>query len=240
MLDIERTWFGLDTPPMKVRVAEAGWAPDEAAAYCRRCGATVGMHEADDTGCGLCRGKKLPWERMVRLGPFTGVLREMILEVKFSRWRRLGDDLGRLLGESLTSILEVEGLAADRTILVPVPISMRRRISRGIDHATVIARGVSAASGLPMARLLQRKHGPAQSRLPASKRAGNVAGVISLREGPDLRDVNVIVIDDVTTTRATLIAACRAVQNGRKAMGDRGEGRILTAVLGVTPERGGG
>jgi predicted amidophosphoribosyltransferase len=121
-------------------------------------------------------------------------------------------------------------------VLVPVPISTARRLSRGIDHAAVIARGAGAVLGVPVVNGLRRKHGPAQSRLPASRRKTNLSGVFSPRSGPDLRDMNVIIVDDVTTTRATLMGACRALIAGRKALGDKAEGRILTAVLGVTPE----
>lgn len=238
-LEIERTWLGLETPPMMTRMMEAGWAPDGPTAYCRRCGATVGMHESDDTGCSHCRGRKFPWERMVRLGEFSGLLREMVLEVKFTRWRRLGDDLGRLLGEALGPVLEAEQLRNDRTVLVPVPISTPRRLRRGIDHAEVIARGAGAVLGVPVVQALRRKHGPALSRLPASRRRANIAGAFSARAGVDLRDVDVIVLDDVTTSRATLTGACRALEGGRKGLGEKAEGRILTAVLGVTPHREG-
>ncbi len=240
LLDIERTWFGLDTPPLRVRMAEAEWAPDGPLGYCRRCGATVGMHEADDTGCGTCRRRKLPWERMVRLGAFSGLLRQMVLEVKFTRWRRLGDDLGRLLGEALAPVIEAEGLVRERTVLVPVPISLPRRLKRGIDHSAVIARGAGAVLGIPVVCALQRRHGPAQSRQPAGRRRGNVAGVMRAKAGAELAGWNVIVVDDVTTSRATLTAACRAIQESRKGLGDKDEGRMWTAVVGVTPEVGRG
>jgi len=239
LLDFERTWLGLTTPPLTDRMAEANWYPDAPHCYCRRCGSTVGPHDADDTGCSVCRGKRMEWNRMVRVGVFEGMLREMILEVKFTRWRRLGHELGGLLGASLVEALEAEGVALNRAVLVPVPMSARRRISRGIDHAAVIARGVSAATGLQIVQGLEREHRPAQASLPASARRANIAGAISARNGIDWGGGVVVVVDDVTTTRATMAAACRAV---RKALGDRQEGvdrGVWGGVLGVTPVRDG-
>lgn len=238
ILEIERAWLGLETPPLKDRMADEGWSPDPVDAYCRRCGSTVGLHEADDTGCSHCRGVNLPWDRIVRLGPYAGVLRRMVLEVKFTRWRRLGHDLGLMLGRSLLEVMEAEKRSLDRVILVPIPVSTRRRLARGIDHALVIARGVAAELKVPVVRALSRKHGPSQARVPGRLRARNVEGVI--RPRIDVSGWDVILIDDVTTTRATLRAGCRGLRSGCKSLGDRDEGAIWTAVLGVTPAPGGG
>jgi predicted amidophosphoribosyltransferase len=238
LLDFEKTWLGLTTPPLRDRMADAAWEPDVPHCYCRRCGSTVGPHDADDTGCSVCRGKTMEWDRMLRLGAFSGLLREMVLEVKFTRWRRLGDELGGLLGAALTRAMEDEDVPAGRAVLVPVPMSMRRRLSRGIDHTVVIARGMAATTGMRMVRGLERRHRPPQARLPASERRGNVAGAIRARGGADFGGDLVVVVDDVTTTRATMTAACRAV---RKALGEKGQDggtAVWGAVLGVTPVRG--
>jgi ComF family protein len=231
-------WLGLATPPLAERMAEAGWTPDEPRAFCSRCGQQVGPHEADDTGCSRCRARRLAWSRLVRLGSYTGMLREAVQEVKFTRWRRLGHDLGRMLGRSLAVALENAGVAPQDCALVPVPCSFRRRIVRGIDHTLVLARGVAAASGVPILRALARKHRPSQVTVPTSRRAANVSGSIRLRRGADLADRLVIVLDDVTTTGATLTAACRAAGECCKPRLDGGLRRprgIWVAVAAVTP-----
>jgi predicted amidophosphoribosyltransferase len=240
ILDFERTWLGLTAPPLADRMAAAGWSPNPPESYCRRCGSTVSPHEADDTGCSWCRDKKLRWERMIRLGEFSGLLREMVHEVKFTRWRRLGHDLGRMLGESINLAIEVERLDRERTVLVPVPMSIRRRISRGIDHAVAITRGVAAATGLPMVSALSRRHTASQVGLPAVERKSSVERSFTPKRGVSLADLTAIVIDDVTTTRATLSAACRSAaqcSNPGTGKGKDAVPRLWTAVLAVTPEQ---
>lgn len=239
ILDIERTWLGMTTPPLWLRIEEVGWQPDEPGAYCWRCGTTVGAHDADSAGCSTCRGKRTPWERIVRLGSFDGLLREVIHDVKFSAWRRLGEDVGRLLGQVLLRQLEGARIDLDRTVLVPVPTSFRRRMARGIDHPLVIARGVTRETGLPIVRALERDHRPTQQSLPAAKRAANLAGAIRMKRWVDLSGKVAVLVDDVTTTRATLVAACRALRGSRARtdpVARRNDGvRLWTAVLGVTP-----
>lgn len=241
LLEIERVWLGLTTPPLHDRIAAAGWTPDSPDRYCGRCGSTVGPHEAGPDGCPACRRRRLPWERMVRLGEYTGLLRDVVQEVKFSRWRRLGDEIGAILGQELAEMLVREGISPSGAVLVPVPASFRRRMSRGIDHSMVLARGTSRRSGVPVMPLLRRSHRPSQLSVPASQRGPNVAGSFGVRSKVEFGGRLVIVLDDVTTTRATLQAACRAIERGSKLLGDqelRCKPRIWTAVVAVTPAEG--
>lgn len=239
--EIERIWLGLERPPLAERLAAAGWVADPPDAYCARCGTTVGPYEADAGGCSACRGRRLPWERMIRLGEYTGELRETIHEVKFGRWRRLGHDLGRLLGRSLAAAMETAPIDPAQAMIVPVPASFWRRMERGIDHTRVLARGVRQETGCRILPLLERRHRPSQRSVPASQRAANVAGSIRVRRPLDLSGWTIIVLDDVTTTRATLTASCRAVARCHKLLRDnvqRRPPRIWTAVIGVTPRPG--
>lgn len=243
LLQIERTWLGLIAPPLPIRMAEAGWAPDAWTEYCQRCGQTAGPHDSDDTGCSICRKHRLPWERLVRLGDFAGLLREMVLEVKFQRWRRLGDDLGQLLGRAVGESLDRANVPRSTAAIVPVASTWRRRTFRGIDHALVIARGVGTALGAPVVPALSRLHRPSQTSLPRSDRLANVSGSFRLRPmfGYPLAGRTVVLVDDVTTTRATLRAAAKAIGQGLKSEGANSASpgtRVWAAVLAVTPESG--
>ena len=173
--------------------------------------------------------------------------------MKFTRWRKLGWDLGRVLGKSIQAQMQ-EALAAGEIppgppIIVPVPMSMLRRWSRGIDHTLAIARGVAAETGGVVRQPLRRKHRPSQTQVAPSTRQANVAGAFRPRSGsgwgwflPRLGGRLVIVVDDVTTTSSTLRGACRAVgeyvrneRKGRKDSDRVPEAVIWGAVLARTP-----
>jgi predicted amidophosphoribosyltransferase len=230
--EIERVWLGRTRAPLAERMAEAGWSADSRTAYCPRCASSAGPYAADDTGCAWCRGPAgVPWERAVRLGDYAGVLREMVLEVKFTRWRRLGDQLGRLLGEAVAAELSLVGVNRDRAVLVPVPMSLRRWLFTGIDHSLVICRGVAAATELPIVRALSRKHRPSQRAVAPSKRVANVARAFGVRRSMARPEEGwtAVVVDDVRTTGATMAAACRVLGKAWPGV------RLWSAVLGVTP-----
>ena len=86
---IETAWFGLTRATLAERAHDADWSPDPASAYCSKCGNSVGLHEQTADGCRTCRGKRLPWSRFIRLGEYHGLIREVVHEVKFTRWQRV-------------------------------------------------------------------------------------------------------------------------------------------------------
>ncbi|RYJ02435.1 MAG: ComF family protein [Actinomycetales bacterium] len=116
-----------------------------------------------------------------------------------------------------SAVVEVAGEESD-VVLVPVPTSRRNRRRRGQDHMTVLAR---AAAGMLRSCGLQAGVAPVlalarqtrdQADLTAPEREANLRG--ALRAAPPDRDRGrgrLVVVDDVTTTGATVREALRAL-----------------------------
>jgi ComF family protein len=95
--------------------------------------------------------------------------------------------------------------------VVPVPLYWRREYLRGFNQARELARHL----GRPVVDALVRsRHTRAQVELAADRRRANVAGAIRMRRRWwrrfDVRGSTVVLVDDVSTTGATL-EACAAV-----------------------------
>lgn len=220
-LEVERFWLGMEAAPLLHRVrACAGHQESDLA--CPRCGGPVGAYEAGEDGCQSCAGERLPWKRLVRLGQYEDDLREAIQELKFGAWRRIGDELGQLLGRRLAEEAAAAGIPAARIALVPVPTTFRRRMGRGVDHTLVLARGMARAGGFEIVRALHRRHGPSQLDVPPSRRRANVAGVYRVRRRADLGGRVAVLVDDVRTSGATLRSCGSVLRRGVC----RGSGRI--------------
>ena len=210
----ERRWLGLIHRSWQTRALAACWQPDAPDTYCPSCGLDIGRYELDtNRRCCSCRGSRLAWDAFVRLGHHDGLLRDAIHEIKFERMRSLALDLGRQLGQAIRERMNTAGLENTPIVVCPVPTTWRRRMSRGIDHAGIIAAGVRDSIGhATLVRLIRRVHRPSQRDVPPSLRAMNVAGAFKPHRGLPEATALVVVVDDVRTTGATLSAACRTIR----------------------------
>ena len=110
--------------------------------------------------------------------------------------------------------------------LVPVPLHWFRRFQRGFNQAEALARHI----GLPVEPALRRRRPTVtQTDLPESQRLQNVAGAFTLRRGARVHGRVLVIVDDVSTTGATL-DACATVLLG----GGAKEVRALTAARAVS------
>jgi ComF family protein len=112
------------------------------------------------------------------------------------------------LADRLSLLLpEIEG--AEEALVVPVPLHLERLAQRGFNAPALLARGWCRRLGAAFApSLLARwRATPHQLHLSRAERARNVVGAFVAR--PDAAGRQVILLDDVVTTGATL-ASCRA------------------------------
>jgi ComF family protein len=232
-----------DLPGPLEALRSSGFVADALDAYCPRCGHGVGPGEFAAGRCGTCRSVRIPWDGFVRLGRYDLALRDAVHDFKFNRWHAVGEHLGVALGAAVAERLrlvaehagEPEEAVLGRTAVVPVPMSFWRRASRGIDHATCLARAVSRGSGAPCRKMLTRRHRPAQTGLSAAARKRNLHRAMRPCVGEDALDGLrvVVLVDDVSTTGATLVEACRAIKSLR---GSRKEPVVLAACVAMAEQ----
>ena len=167
--------------------------------------------------CESCR-EQPPAFRALR-APYlmAGAARDAVHALKYSHFSALAEDMGRLMAEFAASSdpsgLSPLGRSLDADLVVPVPLHGRRRRSRGYNQSALLARAVGGALGLPVneGALVRRRDGPRQARAAsAEERRRNVEGAFLGRSG--LEGSRVLLIDDVTTTGATLDACARALR----------------------------
>jgi ComF family protein len=196
--------------------------------FCDRCGDPLGgwRRTVDRLClCPRCRRVNRPIDRARTIGAYDGALRSIVHALKYDARRSLAKPLGRMMRLHGGELLD--GAAC----VVPVPLHASRRRQRGFNQAADLA----AQLGLPVVHALERaRRTRTQTELPAAQRHRNVRGAfVPTRRCRALAGATVVLVDDVTTTGATLDACARTLQ----AAGV-GEVRALTAAraLGRTTQ----
>ena len=167
--------------------------------------------------CPRCRRAGRVVDRARAVGAYDGTLRSIIHAIKYDARRSLARPLGALMRERGADLLERAVCA------IPVPLHPSRRRSRGFNQAADLARHL----GVPVVAALRRIEATRpQTDLPAAERHRNVRGAFALtRAGRTLSGSIVVLVDDVSTTGATLEACARVLKECGVA-----EVRALTAA----------
>ena len=191
--------------------------------YCVTCGDTRHSHLLIDRQCAACRDHKPAYQAYIRVGRYAGPLRSLVL--RFKREFVLDRYLGDLLGDAVLG-------AGDRAVVdcwTPVPSPLRRRVLRGFQPTRLLAEAVGRHVGRPVAPLLamnryvRRLHGG----MTATERAEAVRGAFRAADPRAVAGRTIGVIDDVSTTGATLAEA-------RRALREAGAKRVVVAILART------
>lgn len=164
--------------------------------------------------CSLCRHSPPQIDGIRSAVIFEGPLREAIHHLKYRGRTSLAEPLGSLL----IAHWQAAPLPAD--MLVPVPLHHARLHERGYNQSSLLAEQLARASGLPVveAALKRIKATLPQITLDAAQRKANVQD--AFEACPDLvQGRQVLLIDDVCTTGATLEACSHALkQAGAKSV----------------------
>jgi ComF family protein len=189
---------------------------------CPRCASTVGPFTHLDDGCHHCREYRFHFERVVRLGTYDGLLRDVILRMKHGSGEGLAESLGELWAEH--ALPRLQEACAD--VVIPVPLHWWRRWTRGYNQSEALARAVAARLRIPcrMGWLRRIRNTPMQTLQTAADRRHNVRGAFRTRSAIPLKGKSVLLVDDVLTTGSTASEAAGALRAA-------GAARIVVAVL---------
>lgn len=160
---------------------------------CPRCAIPTPVREGN---CPACQIAPPPYARAVVPYLYVPPLTRLIHGLK----RGNG-----LLEARILAALMAEALNEDDPpdVILPVPLTYRRRIQRGYNQAALLAAQIARIVDAPVdyASLKRIRHAAPQRTLDAAARRRNQSG--AYRASPDFLDKDVAVVDDVMTTGAT-------------------------------------
>jgi len=195
-------------------------------ARCVGCGATplavcpACLARARPASASLAPPPGLDW--WVAAFAYEGAVREALARVKYHNARCALP----LLAAALVGRLREEPIGPVDVVTWPPTTPVRSR-RRGFDQAEHLARAVGRGLDVPVRACLVRRAGPSQTGRSAEERRRGPAFVAGAAAG-----LRVLVVDDVTTTGATLAGAARALRSA-------GAREVGAATVARTPRRAG-
>ena len=144
------------------------------------------------------------------VGAYAGILKDLILLLKYKDYAVLGPELAGFLYDSLRDDAEIW---RDADVLLPVPLHPKRERERGFNQSLIIARELGGKTGIPVDKgcLVKIRNAPPQTSLEAKARAGNVRGAFRVKKPARIAGKTVVLVDDVCTTGSTLRACGEAL-----------------------------
>lgn len=177
--------------------------------FCPRCG-RIRQDAGEDHSCGRCLREPPAFTRHRSCGVYGGTLKDVILLFKYRKYAPLSRPLA---GFADAAVGPDQGLWAGTDLLVPVPLHPSRRRDRGFNQARLLARDLARLRGLRVLDgcLVKVRNAPPQAGLRAADRERNVVRAYAVRRPDRIRGRTLVLVDDVTTTGATLRECARVL-----------------------------
>ena len=197
--------YRTELPESLLCPACAAALPRRRLGYCPRCGELAAWPLLPLSLCARCLRKPPPWEGLVFHGAYEGLLRSLLIQLKFHDHVLVGYVLGSLLARHPN----LSGLEVD--VIAPVPLHRKRLAHRGYNQSLELARPLARRLDRPLApRLLRRARATkSQSGISREERKTNIREAFT--GSRDARGKHVLLVDDTLTTGATMADAARAL-----------------------------
>jgi ComF family protein len=136
-------------------------------------------------------------------------IRRLIHQLKYKGVKEIGHELGRIYA----STLNPSGFLDDIDIIIPVPLHPSKKRQRGFNQSDLISQGISDVSGIPVnTKLLVRKTiTKTQTRKSRFDRWTNVQDIFKVKDEKRLKDLHILLVDDVITTGSTIEACANEI-----------------------------
>jgi ComF family protein len=143
------------------------------------------------------------------------LVQTLMSQLKYHHNKKVGILFGRLMGEAIAA----EEKFNEIDLLVPIPIQNSKINSRGYNQSQVIAMGIQQIWKRPIVHdvLIKKNWSNSQTKKDRKARLLQIPDLFILNHQQSIEGKNILLVDDVLTTGATLEAAIASLMTGSPA-----------------------
>jgi len=173
--------------------------------FCRQCGIPFGFEVESETLCGQCHSKKPNYNYARSVFVYNDASKSIILRLKHA------DQLQHVPALSNWMIRSGKEFWNEADLIIPVPLHRWRFLKRRYNQAALLAEFIGKETNINVVidGLFRKKATKSQGHLSKKQRIENVAGSFSINPKLDVKGLNIVLIDDVITTGATVDECAR-------------------------------
>ena len=166
--------------------------------------------------CNTCKKSikiinELYQDEVISYGYYGGVLKDLILKFKYKNNFTAGDILSEFLEEYITKNFKYR-----EYIITYIPLSKKSKKNRGFNQCEYIAEKIGRDLSIEVLDvLIKQKETKEQKKLKRDERYENIKDAFKIKKGIEVKNYNIILIDDVTTTGATLQEAYKLLKKNK-------------------------
>lgn len=186
--------------------------------YCAKCGKplipTDFFKQNREILCLDCKRKKYSFKFSRSTGIYDKVLKKCIHLFKYYGEKKLAKPLGKLMVDSLVKNDEFKRKI---DLIIPVPLHRNDLKKRGFNQSVLLGKVTGDYLSIPVREnvLVKKKLTPFQVNLSKKERKINILGAFSVEKPEEIKGKNILILDDVFTTGATVEECTKELMKAR-------------------------
>lgn len=176
--------------------------------YCMICGSLLGISTMENITCGKCITTKPYYDSMRSLFIFDDNSRKIIHAFKYYDKTHMAKCFARLLYSKYNTELQ------DIDIITSVPMHKLKRLMRMYNQSQILSEELNNMMHKTLYNdlLIKYKMTKSQTVLSGKSRTQNISGSIRVNDNYRLQNKNILLVDDVTTTGATILECSKLLK----------------------------
>lgn len=153
------------------------------------------------------------FEELISIFKYEGIIRDKIIDYKFNEKSYLYKTFTIFLLKNKKVFEKIQSYDT----IIPVPISEKRKKTRGYNQSLLISREISKKTGIKLQEknLIKIKNTIEQSKLDKEEREKNVQNVYQIKNEEILKNKKILLIDDIYTTGNTVNSCCKILKKAK-------------------------